>query len=289
MRSSARPGSALLFFLLLALALLPPSLVQAQESAESAPTGEGGAAETRPNTWNERLFRRFFQDGANAQDTPWYGVQLVTLDRTGARAWGVGATVAVAPVGGLELGGRIDYLDVNLAPAINESGYRDRKAFTDLEVALKYRFGKGLSAGALLTLPTGDERAGTGTNQTDGSLFAALRRPWKLDPRFGSGEWTAHLGIGFYDDTRLVGEQRTGRETLQLGGGFLWGSRPDLVWIVEGVIETRRYEETGWIGEFVGGLSWRVADNVALRPSLDIGLTSSAPDWVLKVEFVFRP
>ena len=55
------------------------------------------------------------------------------------------------------------------------------------------------------------------------------------------------------------------------------------------MIETKRYDQTGWIGEFVGGLSWRVADNVAIRPSLDVGLTSSAPDWVLKAEFVFRP
>jgi hypothetical protein len=265
----------------------PPAL--AQEGSEPAAGTESAAETARPNTWNERLFRRFFQDGANAQDTPWYGVQLVTLDRTGARAWGVGTTIAVAPVGGLELGGRIDYLDVNLAPAINESGYRDRKAFTDLELAVKYRFGKGISAGALITLPTGDERAGTGTGQTDGSLFGTVRRPWKLEPRFGSGEWTAHLGVGFYDDTRIVGERRTGRTTMQLGGGFLWGHRPDLVWIVEGVIETKRYDQTGWIGEFVGGLSWRVADNVAIRPSLDIGLTSSAPDWILKVEFVFRP
>jgi hypothetical protein len=276
----------------LILLFLVPAAAPAQQSAEADPPAETkteGAGGDAPVTADERLFRRFFQDGANAQDQPWYGLQLVFLDRPGAKAWGFGTTIAVAPVGGLELGGRIDYLDVDLAPSINDRGYGDDRGLTDLELAVKYRFGKGISMGADLTLPTGDEDAGTGTGQTDGSLFGSIRRPWKLDPRFGSGEWTAHLGVGFYDDTRIVGEQRSGRTTLQLGGGFLWGSRPDLVWIVEGVIETKRYDQTGWIGEFVGGLSWRIAENVALRPSLDIGFTSSAPDWILKAEFVFRP
>jgi hypothetical protein len=274
--------------LILALVLTAPFATAQETTAERDPAGAG-----RPGG-QERLFVRFLQDGAHAEDQPWYELHLVYQDLPGAKAWGMGFSTAVAPLPGLELGARLGLLDIDYSRHFFDRDTESHTGLTDLELAAKYRFGTGVSAGFGFTLPTGDEDAGLGSGKADGSLFLTTRTPFPRRIRPGSYRTAAldatfHLGFRFNDDTRILDHRLDGRTSLLAGLGLFWERHADLVAVAELVAETKRYEEAEWIGEVVVGLAWQVAGNLSVRPSVTVGLSDAAPDWVLQLGFAFRP
>lgn len=272
----------------LVLALLAPIIAAQETAAEREPAGSASAR------GEERLFVRFFQDGAHAEDQPWYELHLMYQNLPGAKAWGMGFTTAMAPLPGLEVGARFGLLDIDHTNRFFHRDVEDHTGLTDVELAAKYRFSTGVAAGVGFTLPTGDEERGLGSGKADGSLFLATRTPFPerlrpAPPGAAPLDVTFHLGFRFNDDTRILDRWRDGRTSFLAGLGLFWERRADLVMIAEMVAETKRYEESEWIGEIVAGLAWQVAGNLSVRPSLTIGLSDDAPDWILQLGFAFRP
>ena len=158
---------------------------------------------------------------------------------------------------------------------------------TDLEAWARYHFGtrgaRGiqLSAGALLTLPTGDEDTG--------SSFDALRSAWFVAGRLGVGQVTisAHAGLRFNEDAEIGSTRLDGVVAPFVGGAVLWPLREDLVLVSELRFEAKRFEGAEADARLLVGATWKRFEPGMFRFALATGLSDGAPDAQLLAGYAF--
>jgi hypothetical protein len=260
---------------LLALAAVP-AVAQNEPTTPPTPppaTPPATTTTTQAAAATERLFLAFAEEPLLA-DRQWWEAQLDWADSVADRfdAWVLRGVVAFQPWDNVELGGRAGFggTDVGGAPIDDGSGA------TDLDVWGKYAFGGNeetdFAAGALVTVPTGDDAVGLGNDAFGLALFGSAR--YRL-PRFAIG---AHLGARFNEDGQIFGVAREGETSLFFGGAVTWPLSDEITAVGEVRYEGERFTGGDEDTRVLGGLNWRVFNTGMLRGAVAAGLSDGSPD-----------
>jgi hypothetical protein len=164
---------------------------------------------------------------------------------------------------------------------------RDLGGTTDLDLWTKLYIGPRLSprleftAGALLTIGTGDEESGLGWGGLRSKLFGAARYSF---PDF---VLTANAGIRINEDTRVNGFALDGEVAPSLGFGMLYPVNDSLMVVGEATYEGERFD--GWEEDarILAGVNWKLLPHGVLRLAVSGGLTDGAPDSQLLAGYSF--
>ena len=245
-------------------AMAVPALAQTEPPA-TAPTGANAARAGR-------LFLGFDRE-AILVDRQWWEGQVDISQGDDIDAQQIRAVVAMQPFRGIEVGGRVGFGSTN-----TRAGLPDGRGATDFDLWAKFALGRfeggtQVVAGAILTVPTGDNTAGLGDDAFSGGGFLAIRRP--------IGKMTLHadFGIRLSEDGEILGFEEEGRTSGFVGGGLVipLESRFDI--IAELRYESERFRGRDDNAEVLGGIDWRLTDHGRLRAAVGFGLTSGAPDF----------
>ncbi len=235
----------------------------------------------------DRLFLGFAQDAALA-DQQWWEGQLEfasheDLDTVVARL-----IFAVRPFERIEFGGNVGFGDSDLPAPLND---REGSGATDLELWGKYALGtmddgSHLATGVKLTIPTGDDSAGLGEDAFILGAFLSSRKSYK------EFELVGHVGVNFNGDGQIVNSDLEGKVSAVLGAGMIFRQTDEIGFVVEAILETKRYKDAGNFGDsaasVLGGVDWRLGKNGMLRGSLALGLSDGAQDHVLSLGYAAR-
>jgi hypothetical protein len=241
-------------------------------SAQTAP----GVA--RPTSSSDRLFLSFAED-ATVVDRQWWEGQVEAADGDSADANIVRAVVAFQPWVDLELGGRVGFgdTDVELGP--------DGSGATDLDVWGKYHLGGNeeteFAVGGVVTVPTGDETAGLGSDAFGASAFGSLRH------RLTRSIITGQAGIRFNGDGRRGNEtqDRDGETSPMAGLGLIVPFSDNVAAVAEARYEDGRLEGDDSDTRVLGGVNWRPGGRGTLRGAIAFGLSDGAPDTELMLGY----
>ena len=258
-------------WLVLALALAAlaaPAVAQ----TDPQPASTSGTAASRDTGPAGRLFLGFEREAVLVNRQWWEGqieiAQGDVIDVQQARL-----VVAMNPFRGMEFGGRIGFGSTD-----TDSGLPDGRGATDLDLWAKFALGRfeggtHVVAGALLTLPTGDNTAGLGDDAFSGGGFLAIRRP--------IGRMTLHadFGIRSYQDGEILGFKQDGRTTGFVGGGLVIPMDRSFDFIAEARYESEKFRDRDADSRVLGGIDWRLTDNGRLRAAVGFGVTDGAPDF----------
>lgn len=283
-----------------ALALLAPASALAQSAAGTTSTTTTITA-TSTEKPNMRFIQQFGVD-ADIVDKQWYGIEM--RYQSGAvppieKADGflVTPTIAISPFPNLEIGGTAPYISYDLdhpRPRPGElNDFDGESGLSDLTLWGKYRFyhkgGLSITAGALLTLPTGSEDDGLGSGNVVPGGFAAVR------VKAGDGYFLGSAGIRFNQDATVLNSDLNGRNSTFFGGGYIWEAYED--WVVSGEItcESERYDDSDSpfaIGSSdfraTGGIQFVGLAHQSLRGGVSIGLSDGAPDFELIFGYAYH-
>ena len=158
------------------------------------------------------------------------------------------------------------------------SGLPDGSGATDLDLWGKWRVGSSsadtdISVGAELTVPTGDDTAGLGTDAFAVSLFGALRQQMQ------NSVLVAYAGVQFNDDGRMSGVRLKGRTAGLMGAAVMVPLANAITFVGEANLVTERFDDTDSDFAIRGGINWHVTDRGVVRTALEVGITDGAPDW----------
>jgi hypothetical protein len=265
MRMNPRRGSILILVAVIA-ALAGTSSAQTPSSADL--------------TSSDRLFLGFAEDAAIIQRQWWEGMLEVdnsdSVDATILRG-----IVAFQPWNDVELGGTMGFGDTDAPGGFDGSGG------TDLDLWGKYMLGSDANqtdfvVGAGVTVPTGDDSAGLGTDSFGAGVFGAFR--YKLP------NWvlSAHAGLRMNGDGQVANVDIDGQTSVQLGGGALIPLNDRLTAVGEVWYEGARFEDFDADLRVLGGVNWHVTERGTLRGAVSFGLDDGAPDQQLLVSFAGR-
>ena len=180
MRMPRSPFRLVIILILLTLPLA--ALAQTETAADD--TTETAATDTaaRATSSTDRLFLGFIPEAAVAQNQWWEG-QVEYADGSSIDVFLLRGVVAFQPWKRWEMGARVGFGNTD-TPA----GVSDGTGATDLDAWAKYYLGKSgdateFAAGGLITIPTGDDAAGLGTDAFSVGGFGSLRH--RFDERIG--------------------------------------------------------------------------------------------------------
>jgi hypothetical protein len=220
---------------------------------------------------SDRLFLSFIEDAALVNEQWWEGQlefeNFDSVDTTILRG-----VVAFQPWKNIELGGRVGFGDADVdAPFAGGSGA------TDLEAYAKYRFGEGKgqtrwAVGSTLTVPTGDDSAGLGTDAWALSLFGAFR--YYLQDVIIS----THAGFQFNGDGSILGFDLDGDDSILIGGAAIVPLSDQVNLVGELDYQSGRFVGAGSETSLLGGINWRVSNRGIIRGAIAVGLSDDAPD-----------
>ena len=248
-------------------------------AAAPAFAAESGPAKAALGT--DRLFLSFVEDTALASKQWWEG-QLDFADGNPVDATVLRGVVALQPKKNLEVGGRIGFGGTDGPP-----GFQDGRGATDLDLWAKWNFGTadprtGFVLGGLVTIPTGDDSVGLGTDSFGLEFFGAMSHELKQGLRLAG-----NLGVRLNEDGRIFGYEINGKISASLGVGVVWPVNRAISVVGEGRVESKRFEGADTDARLLGGVNWTVARRSNLRGAVAIGLTDGAPDVQLIAGYVY--
>lgn len=245
----------------------------------AAQTGTGGGgASAPPTSGSDRLFLSFIED-ATVVDTQWWegrfqyqdGYFDGDLDITGL--YGV---AAFQPWNRWELGGRVGFADSDISgPLDSQSG----SGATDLDVWGKYWFpgsdATEFAAGAVVTVPTGDDSAGLGYDSFGLEAFGTVRH------RLRNFVLSFNGGLQFNGDGKIFGFDVDGETSVKLGGAVIYPMADTVTLVGELDYRTERIDGADDDFRILGGVNWRLFNRGMIRGAVAAGLADGAPDWQL--------
>jgi hypothetical protein len=254
-----------LALVLAALAIAVPTVLAADPAAKAAPV----------YGLSDRLFLAFVQDAAIAPSQWWEG--QFEYQNGGSEipvdAWIVRGVFAFQPIHNLEVGGRLGLGNSNTPP-----GYDGGTGATDLDIFGKWMFLNAadhldFSAGAVVTLPTGDDTAF--------QAFGAMR--YRMDGAIIGG----HIGARYNGDGEFLGADINGKSSFELGVCALFPLANEVTITAEAQIETSRFEGVDSTANLVGGVDWNAFRRGVLRAALAAGLTDATPDFRILLGYAY--
>jgi hypothetical protein len=232
---------------------------------------------------SDRLFLSFAQDAAIAPSQWWEGQLEYQNGSSGmpVDALIVRGVFAFQPVHNLEVGGSFGLGNSNTPP-----GYNDGTGATDLNVYAKWMFlnaadNLDFTAGALLTLPTGDDSAGLGFNSFGFQGFGAMR--YRMDGAIIGG----NIGVRYNGDGEFLGSDINGKTSFELSVCALFPLANSVTITAEAQIETSRFEGVDSTANLVGGVDWKAFKRGVFRAALAAGLTDSTPNYRILAGYAY--
>jgi hypothetical protein len=236
-----------------------------------------------PSGMSDRLFLAFAQDAVIVPSQWWEGqaeyddgAQDIPVDVLLARA-----VVAFQPFRNIEVGGRVGFGTTDADPSLP-----DGSGATDLDAYAKYFFGGAadradFTAGALVTVPTGDDNVGLGYNAFALGGFGAAR--YRLDSAVIGG----NVGVRFNGDGDLLGFAIDGKTSFQLGVSALVPMGNAFSFVGEAQIETERFDGFDSTADLLVGANWKAFGRGMLRGAFGVGLTDSSPNFRAIVGYAY--
>ena len=258
-------------FLPLLLLTTTAALAQQPTSSASAPTSTSSL---------DRLFVNFIEDATIVDQQRWEGwFQYEDGDLVDVAA--LYGTAAFQLWANTEVGGRVGFgkTDIDIDDELEGTGA------TDLDVWGKYYWNLGdrgteISAGAVLTVPTGDDAAGLGADAFALKGFVAGR--FALE----SVILTGTLGLQANESGRIFeSDDIDGETSFAIGGGVIVPWSDSFSFVGELSWKTERFEDFEDDGRVLGGLNLRLSDRGMLRPAVAIGLEDGAPDYMFIIGY----
>jgi len=269
----------------LACSMLSATLFSAaaQTSTEAPPTTASPSTPTSGSGAfaQDRLFLQSFQfDGAIIPGQWWEG-NLTYTDADNVNAWTVDLLVALQMLDKLEVGGRVGFGTTDAS-----GGLSDGTGATDLDFWGKWRVGTSsldtdISVGAEVTVPTGDDAVGLGTDAFALTLFGALRQQMQ------NSVLTAYAGLQFNDNGQIFGTTLRGQTAGLMGVGLMLPLSNTITFVGEANLVTERFEGTDSDFAVLGGINWHVTDKGVVRAALELGLTDGASDGSLLAGYAY--
>ncbi|MCH7780634.1 MAG: hypothetical protein IH848_07290 [Acidobacteria bacterium] len=254
------------FWILLVFVVGLPVAAQTESSQDDSNT-------RHPIRATDRLFLSFAEE-ATLVDRQWWEGQGELQDGTGFDAKILRAVAAFQPWAQVEFGGRVGFGDTS-------SGvFPDGSGATDLDLWAKYHFGSGgnteFAAGAIATVPTGDDAVGLGFDAFSFGAFGSLRHH---GDRF---VLAGNIGVEVNGDGQQFGNPSFNGETsFSAGVGILIPANDRLTFVGEVRLETERFAGLGSDTRLLGGINLSVGQGRVFRAALTLGLTDGAPDTQL--------
>jgi len=234
-------------------------------------------------TQNHRLLQRPEWDGAVIQNNWAEGslrFQKWDFDLGDAEVWLLGPTfITTLPnLPKLELGTRLSI--INYDPDFDSS----ETGLTDIDVWGKYQFFRDsnlmLSAGLLLTLPTGSDDVIHPRASGEVNVEAFVAGRYQADRKTAL---IGHVAMRKNSDmdVRIRGMrfETDGELQLAIGAGIIFEVAPQLNLIGEFNLATEPYDDFDNDIQLVGGAEYKFNANFSFRGGLGIGLDDGAPEW----------
>jgi hypothetical protein len=138
-----------------------------------------------------------------------------------------------------------------------------------------------VSVGAILTIPTGDDTAGLGTDSFGLTLFGSLRH------KLGEGVFTAHADLRMNQDGNIGLTSLEGKTSGQVGVGLIVPLSDTFAVVGEANLESERFDGVDSDFRLLGGAAWRVSNRGVFRGALTLGLTDGAPDAQILLAYAY--
>ena len=262
---------------LLTATLLLTTAASAQQAPPPSSTPPPTAKPTSQQAIVDRLFLGFAEEAAIIH-RQWWEADLDLQEFDPADFTVLRLVVAVEPLRGLEVGGRVGFGDADTPPQL-EGG----SGATDLEVWGKYGFGEmggtDFAAGALIIVPTGDDSAGLGTDAFGFEIFGSARHPLKNMVLAGQ------VGIRSMGDGKIFGADLDGTTSFQAGGAVIFPLSDVFSLVGEATYASERFEDGDQDTRVLGGVNWRAFGRGLLRGAAGFGLSDGSPDLQLLVGY----
>lgn len=240
-------------------------------------------------TQNDRLLLKPEWDGAVMQ-TSWLQGAFTYEDYDEREVTGLGLTfiTSLPSMRKLELGGRLDYLNVDVDTDLIEEG----DGISDIDIWGKYQVFSNsnflMSVGLLLTLPTGSEDVydPRSSGEVNAEVF--------VGGRYQAQKQVAVVGhLGFRQnsdmdiDTRFGTFEAEGELQIEMGGGVLYQASSNFQLQGELNFATEAYDDGDNFILLSGGADYALNSNLHLRGGLGLGLDDAAPDFALTFRLAY--
>lgn len=255
----------------LTLTLLLGVLSSAAWSADPATPATSGA---------DRTFLGFAEEAAVAS-TQWWEGQLRYTDFSPYDTLEARFVAAFQPWKNVELGG-----DVGFGSTDASGSFPDGTGATDLNVWGKYLFAgvaqdTDFAAGALVTVPTGDDTSGLGFNAWDLELFGSVRF---RTPQVIIG---GLFGFGMNGDGEIGGQSFSGKNSFFVAGSVIIPASDRVSFVGEVRMETEHIEGSDEDFRLLAGVDWRAFTRGILRGAAAVGLTDGAPNLQITLGYAW--
>jgi hypothetical protein len=238
------------------------------------PTGATGASSAH------RLFLRFAEDAALVPSY-WIEGQARWQTNTGPFAENGGdaskanllsatGVFAMNVAEDFEFGGRIGLAHRDPDEGSGETGLTDMDVWGKVSVATEPVV---LTAGLLLTAPTGSEDKFLGTGETNVEFFGGLRKD------LGKVTLAGNLGLRVNQDADFDDLELEGQNSFLAGAAVLVSATRNVGLILEYAVESARYEGTGTDARLLGGFDWSATEQFLVRGAVGGGLSNGASDF----------
>jgi hypothetical protein len=256
-----------------------PLAAWAQDEPAPADTTQP-AARITPGGGFHRLFLSFIEEATVVENQWWEGrFDYASGDRVDVTE--LRGVFAFQPWEKIGVGASIGFGNTDISGAASDL---DGSGATDLDLWGKYYFGTGsgiteFAAGGILTVPTGDDSAGLGTDAFAFAGFGSLRRPFQ--------NWILSVdgGAQFNADGRTFGVDIDGQTSFFLAGAALFPTSDSVGFVVETKYQSERFDGLDDDWRLLGGTNWRITNRGIIRGAAAFGLTDGAPDWQIFIGY----
>jgi len=264
-----------------ALVLLPGS-AWAQETETVEQTDITPTTTSATNTSSQdRLYINFIED-AMIVDEQWWEGWLQYDDADIIKRTILFGRAAFQPWDRVEIGGSIGFGGTD-----SSMNLPDGTGATDLNLWGKYFWNLNndrteLTAGAIATIPSGDDSAGLGFDAWALKGFAAAR--YRLKPAVVTGT----VGLQFNSNGRTLDSPTLdGEIAFSLGVGVIAPWSETFSWVGELTWKSERFDGADNNTQLLGGINLRLSSRSLLRPALAFGLQDGAPDLQVIVGYAY--
>ena len=267
--------------LTIVLALLPgTTLAQETETVETSEIPATTTSTTNTSS-HDRLYINFIED-AMVVDEQWWEGWLQYDDADYVKRTILFGRAAFQPWDSVEVGASIGFGSTDISGSGN-----DGTGATDLNLWGKYFWNLNndrveVSAGGIVTIPSGDDSVGLGFDAWGLKGFGAAR--YRLKPAVITGTF----GLQFNSDGRTLDSPTfDGQIAYSLGVGVIapWGE--SFSWVGELTWKSERFDGADNNTQLLGGINLRLSSRGFLRPALAFGLQDGAPDLQVLVGYAY--
>ena len=239
---------------------------------------QGAGSTSRATSGQDRLFLTFAEEAAVVPHQWWEG-QLEFVDGNPIDQNILRGVIALQPFQDVEMGGRVGFGNTDSPGELPEGS-----GATDMDIWAKWHFGAvnaqtEFAAGALATIPTGDDSAGLGDDSFDFEIFGSGR--FKTDSLIFSGVAGVRLngdGQFFGGEDAPQGFETNGNTSVLISGGAIYPVSDVLSLTGEAYFESERLDGGESDVRLSVGANWRPFNRGMLRGHVAVGLADGAPD-----------